>query len=153
MALQGLLRLGIRTALERSGSELEELVVSVGLGREAADHVRETLMAMPALLVSIDGALARHADSSRLALWRSLLSYLLMDEDLIPTNEGRPVRGILDDAYLLHRAAQEMRRDLPGFELRDLDGGTALLRSALPIGIARELDDRVVRIMQASGPR
>lgn len=149
MALQGLFRLGIRTALERGGSELEELVVTVGLPREAADHVRETLMAMPALLVSMDAALAQHADASRRALWRSVLSYLLMDDDLIPTNEGKPLRGVLDDAYLLHRAAQELRRDLPGIELRDLDGGAALLKSVLPIGIARELDDRVVRIVQS----
>ena len=107
-------------------------------------------MAMPALLVSMDAALAKHADPRRVALWRSVLSYLLTDEDIIPTDEGKPLRGVLDDAYLLHRAAQELRRDLPGIDLRDLDGGTALLESILPNGITRELDERVLRILRAA---
>lgn len=149
MALQGLFRLGIRTALERGGTEIEELVAAVGLPPGSADHVLETLMAMPALLVSMDAALAKHADPRRVALWRSVLSYLLTDEDIIPTDEGKPLRGVLDDAYLLHRAAQELRRDLPGIDLRDLDGGTALLESILPNGITRELDERVLRILRA----
>lgn len=147
MALQGLFRLGMRTALERASAELERVVVGAGHPPEAADHVRETLLAMPDLLVSMDQALAKHAPPARLALWRSVLSYLLMDDDLIPTVEGHPIRGVLDDAYLLHRAAQELRKDLVGIEIRDLDGGTALLRSVLPVAISRELDHRVRAIL------
>lgn len=149
MALQGLLRLGIRTALERSGEELEELVSAVGLPRDAADHVRETLLAMPGMLVAIDRALEAGGQPERLALWRSLASYLLTDDDLVPTDEGRPIRGVLDDAYLLHRAAQAMRRDLPVVDLRDLDGGADLLASILPGSITDPLDARVRAVMGA----
>lgn len=152
MAIQGLLRLGIRTAIAQSGEELEELVLAVGLPREAADHVREALMAMPGLLVAIDRALETQGQRDRLALWRSLASYLLTDDDLVPTDEGKPIRGVLDDAYFVHRAAQVMRRDLPGVELHDLDGGADLLASILPGSITDPLDARV-RAMTSELPR
>lgn len=142
MGLHALLERGIRSALDDGGHTLEEQLGH--LPGDTVEHVRQTLEAFPGLLVAIDRALwHKSTPPEARALFMVVVSYLLADDDLVPTSEARPVLGLLDDAYLLHRAAQELRDHLEGVELRSVDGGTQLLQDVLPPDVVRQLDAKV----------
>ena len=53
--------------------------------------------------------------------------------------------GLLDDAYLLHRAAQELRHHMEAVYMRSVDGGVELLSRVLPADVTRQLDEKSER--------
>ena len=144
MAIPGLLQEGIRSVLARSDDALRALVTSRGLPEDAAEHVRQTLEALPGLLEAMDRALRRAPDHPEArALFLLVLSYLLQDDDLLPSRAGRPVLGLLDDVYLVHRAAQELEPHLGRVDMRSIAGGAELLRGLLPEHVVWALDAAV----------
>lgn len=145
MALAGLLTRGIRSTLDAHGSELEPLALRHGLPAGAGEHLAQTIEAIPGLLVALDREVQLGEPAAR-AMWSQLLSYLLLDEDLIPSRDGAPIEGLLDDAYLIHAVVARVLRTLSGhtrLDPRSISGGFELLGSALPPGVRADLDARI----------
>ena len=147
MGLHNLLTRGVRAALAEGDEDLVRYVVQGGHAEGTAEHLRQTLEAMPGLLVAIDAALRRSPAASQFGrtLFLVVTGYLLRDDDLIPVHEGQPLLGLLDDTYLLHRAAQELRDEIAMVDMRSVDGGASLLASVLPKDVVRQLDATIDR--------
>lgn len=146
MALHGLLNRGIAAVIAEGAGELEMLVRQQGLAPEAAEHIRQVIEAIPGLLVAVDRALEARAEAPKArALFLEVLAYVLLDDNLIPARSGKPVVGLLDDAYFVHRAAQELREHMTEVDMRSIDGAVELLRRVLPASVWRELDERIER--------
>jgi uncharacterized membrane protein YkvA (DUF1232 family) len=144
MSLFNLLTRGVREALAEGGADLEAFLAEGAHEEGTAEHLRQCLEAMPGLLVALDGALRTEAAPLHArALFMVVVGYLLQEDDLIPVHEGEPLLGLLDDTYVLHRAAQELRDHVQPVDLRSVDGGVALLRSVLPRDVVRRLDATV----------
>lgn len=145
MGLHQILVRGLGSALHEGEAELDAHVAQLGETPETAEHIRQTVEAMPGLLIAVDRAL-RMPEVPLFArtLYFVVMSYLLQDDDLIPMHEGRPVLGLLDDAYLLHRACQELRNHMTSVEMRSVDGGAALLARVLPEPVAAQLNAKIV---------
>src|SRR5690606_2125935 len=93
MSIAGLLERGIRSVLIEPESEIElrALLGARATDPDSAEHVRQTIEAMPGLLVSIERALAApEAPAHARELFLVLLSYVLDDENLIPSHVGKP---------------------------------------------------------------
>src|SRR5436853_1016466 len=103
MSLPGLLERGIEVVLRSSSAEdeLRELVAKAGLEAEAAEHLRQTLEAIPSILVAITRDLSK-GDPTIRSLFHAIVDYLIQEENLIPSHAGRPILGLLDDVYLVH---------------------------------------------------
>lgn len=132
---------GIASALEGRDEELAQLATAAGIDPAAAEHLRQTLEALPGLVEQIHGAL-RGADVAPVAraLFLGVMRYLFLDEDLIPSRGGQVLLGLLDDTYLVHRTAQELRDHLYPVDLRSIDGGADLLGQVLPREVVHQLD-------------
>lgn len=144
MALHHLLTRGIRSALSEGEGELSAHLLRLGHPPETLEHVRQAVEAMPGLLVALDRALWR-ADAPLHArtLYMVVVSYLIHDDDLIPVDDRHPVLGLLDDTYLLHRAAQELRDYMESVYMRSVDGGADLLARVLPTDVIAQLDAKI----------
>ncbi len=146
MALHGLLTRGIRSTLDAHRGDLESLARTVGLPTGSGEHLAQTIEAIPGLLVALDHEVQASNDPAIQRMWSSLVSYLLLDDDLVPSRDGAPVEGLLDDAYLVHIAVERMmvrvsRRT--AIDPRSIAGGASLLRVTLPSGVVRALGDRL----------
>ena len=152
MALHHVLQRGIDALLEETREPLDEWVTSRGMEPEVAEHLRQAMEAMPGLLTAIDGALyASDAPVHARRLFNTAVRYLLLEEDLVPAREddtdpARAVVGFLDDLYLLHRTAQELREHIQSVDFRSVDGGVELLASVLAPDVVRALDDHLASI-------
>lgn len=151
MALHHLLTRGIRSALADGEGELVAHLTHLNHPPETVEHVRQTVEAMPGLLVALDRALSRRdAPLFARSVYMVVLSYLIHDDDLIPTDDRHPVLGLLDDTYLLHRAAQELRHHMEAVYMRSVDGGVDLLARVLPRDIIAQLDAKIVDAVSAA---
>lgn len=151
MALNGLLERGLREAIAESDGELEAYVAERELEAETADHLRQTLQAMPGLLRALDGAIySEGVPPHARATFSHVVRYLLLEDDLVPSRDDRLLVGMLDDVYLLHRAAQELREHIEGVDFRSIDGGTDLLARVLPSDVVSVLDDHLRSVQAAS---
>jgi uncharacterized membrane protein YkvA (DUF1232 family) len=145
MALHGLLRVGIRAAIVEHGDELERIAVNAGMPEGTGPHLAQTLEAVPGMLVALDTVVAT-GDAATRQLWFSVLSYVLLDDDLLPSRDGGPIFGVLDDAYLVHAAVERLLDRVSAqarIDARSVAGGRQLLRLVLPAGVVRKLDDKV----------
>lgn len=111
-------------------------------------HLEQALEALPGLLLALDGALySDRAPKHARDTFNAVVRYLLLEEDLIPTRpDGDAVVSLLDDVYLLHRAAQELREHVDQVDFRSVDGGVELLRAVLPPSVIRALDERIEEV-------
>jgi hypothetical protein len=127
-----------------SDQELRELLISRRVDLTAAAHIRQTLEALPGLLASIERALAAtHATEHARELFLVVLSYVLDDDNLIPSHAGKPLLGLLDDVYVLHLAALELEKHLGRVDMRSVAGGAHLLEQVLPREIITALKAKV----------
>lgn len=141
MALRALLDRGIGSILEGGDAELRSLALDAGLEPAADEHLRQTLQALPGLVEQIHGALrGKDIPSSAGGLFLGVMRYLFLEEDLIPSRAGTTLLGLMDDTYLVHRAAQELRDQLYPVDMRSVDGGAHLLRQVLPPDVVTQLD-------------
>ena len=153
MALNGLLERGLREAIAESSGELEAYVAERSLEPETAEHLRQALQALPGLLVALDGAIySEGVPHHARATFSHVVRYLLLEDDLVPSRDDRLLVGMLDDVYLLHRAAQELRAHIDGVDFRSIDGGTDLLARVLPSDVVSVLDDHLRSVQRQSAP-
>lgn len=95
---------------------------------------------MPRLLVQLD-AVTRN-DSAPIvprALFPLIMSYLLIEEDLLPPAKGA-VLSLMDDAYLVHRAAGEIASAVPSAGIHVLPAHVNALRRVMPADLTAKLD-------------
>lgn len=152
MSLAGLLERGVRSVLDEPDSEreLRELLAARQVDADSAEHVRQTLEAMPGLLRSVERALAApEAPVHARELFLMVLGYVLDDHNLIPSHAGRPLLGLLDDVYLIHLAALELRAHLGRVDLLSVAGGAELLAHVLPEDVIPQLRQRVLAAREA----
>ena len=83
------------------------------------------------------------------ATFSSVVRYLLLEDDLVPSRDDRLLVGMLDDVYLLHRAAQELREHIAGVDFRSIDGGADLIAKVLPSDVIALLDDHLDSVRKA----
>lgn len=141
MALRALLDRGIGSILEGGDAELRSLAEDAGLEPGSDEHLRQTLQALPGLVEQIHGALGgKEVPASARALFLNVMRYLFLEEDLIPSRAGTTLLGLMDDTYLVHRAAQELRDQLYPVDMRSVDGGAHLLGRVLPTEVVAQLD-------------
>ena len=146
MSLRNLLAKGIEVTLatDSARADLDRLIADASLPADAAEHVRHTLEAMPGLLGSIYEALSDPtAPPPARSLFNAVVAYLLEEDDLIPTHSDSPMLGMLDDLYLLHRAALEIASHLGRVDMRSIAGGAQLLESLLPAEVVEELERKI----------
>lgn len=146
MALHGLLARGIRSTLAEHRSELDRIAGNAGLPEGSGEHLAQCLEALPGLLVALDREVQMSADPTVHRMWSSLVSYLLLDDDLVPSRDGAPIMGLLDDAYLVHLAVERVMTrvsDRTAIDARSVAGGAQLLRLTLPAGVVRALGDQL----------
>ena len=147
MSLNALLARGIREALLERPGELGHYVSELGMETSAAGHLEQAIQALPGLLVALDGALySESVPSHARDTFIHVVRYLLLEDDLVPSRDERVLVGLLDDVYLLHRAAQELREHVEGVDFRSIDGGVALLASVLPHDVVSVLDDHLANV-------
>ena len=142
MSIRGLLERGIRSVLDEPAGEdeLRQLLIAQRVDAEAAEHVRQTLEAMPALLVAMEKALADPgAPPHARRMFQTVVHYIMTDENLIPSHAGKPLLGLLDDVYLIHVAALELEDHLGKVDLRSVAGGAQLLEQVLPELVTKAL--------------
>ena len=142
MSIRGLLERGVRSVLDEAAGkeELPALLASRQMDADGAEHVRQTLEAMPALLVAIEHALSDPgAPPHARRMFQTVVHYIMTDENLIPSHAGRPLLGLLDDVYLIHVAALELEDHLGKVDLRSVAGGVQLLEQALPAFVTQAL--------------
>ncbi|RMH38221.1 MAG: hypothetical protein D6689_19840 [Deltaproteobacteria bacterium] len=155
MSLTRVFAVGIEQVVreaEESG-RLRRLLADARLPEDAGEHIRATLQAMPALLLSINDAIEQpDAPMRAKRLFRTVISYLVKEHDLVPMTEGRPLLGLLDDAYLLHRSAVVLKADLRGLLERNVAGGMDLLASVLPRGVVTALNELVAAAYERRRP-
>lgn len=146
MSLPGLMERGIQAILSspNADEELRDLVIAAGHDADAAEHLRQTLEAMPALLVAVTRDLAR-ADATVRRLFHAVVDYLIQEENLIPSHAGRPLLGLLDDVYLVHVAAKAVEAHLDRVDMRSVSGGAHLLEQVLPRDVTASLRSIVDR--------
>ena len=154
MALGFLIHRGLESVLGADDSRLEELAAELGAPLGSAEHIRQTLVAMPGLMRAVDSAL-RAPDAAPAAqhLWLSVVSYLLHDRDLVPAEERSPILGLLDDCYLLHRAVLELEPHVEDVDMRSVAGGAALIARLLPRRVVVLLDERLADVKAQSEGR
>lgn len=142
MSIRGLLERGIRSVLQEAAGEeeLRALLAARGMEAEAAEHVRQTLEAMPALLVAMEKALADPgAPAHARRMFQTVVHYIMTDDNLIPSHAGKPILGLLDDVYLVHVAALELEDQLGKVDMRSVAGGAQLLEQVLPELVTKAL--------------
>jgi len=149
--MNALLERGLREAIAESNGELESYVAERELEAETAEHLRQALQALPGLLVALDGAIySEGVPAHARATFSHVVRYLLLEDDLVPSRDDRLLVGMLDDVYLLHRAAQELREHIEGVDFRSIDGGTDLLARVLPNDVVAVLDDHLRSVQRQS---
>jgi hypothetical protein len=154
VGLSHLLTRGVREALLEGRPELDAFLRQAGAPEGTGEHIAQTLEAMPGLIVALDRALSKpEVPPFASALFDVVVRYLIRDDDLIPTHGGESILGLLDDVFLLHRAAQELRAHLDGVEMRSVDGGVHLLEGVLPAEVVRQLDRQVARAVEEAQVR
>jgi uncharacterized membrane protein YkvA (DUF1232 family) len=135
VSIRGLLERGIRSVLDEPAGEeeLRALLASRQMDADGAEHIRQTLEAMPALLVAMEQALSDPAAPPHARkMFQAVVHYIMTEENLIPSHAGRPLLGLLDDVYLVHVAALELKEQLGRVDMRSVAGGAQLLEQALP---------------------
>ena len=156
MSIAGLLERGVKSVLDdpESDKELDELLGARAMDAESAEHVRQTVAAMPGLLVSVERALAApETPPHARELFLIVLSYVLDEENLIPSHAGKPLLGLLDDVYLLHLAALELKGNLRRVELHSVAGGAHLLEQILPRSVVGDLRAKIHEAREAVAER
>jgi hypothetical protein len=135
MSIRAALKTGLAVRFEVGQEAFERHLEAAGQPREAADHVRCILARLSTEWAHLD-TITWEEDAPVLAraLYPMVTSYLLLEEDLIPSAGEQIVLGLLDDAYLLLRALAALE---PGGS-RDRDIG--LLRAILGSGACSVLD-------------
>ena len=152
MSLHALLERGLRDAIAESAGELEAYVAEKGLEADAAAHLRQAIETLPGLLLALDGAIySPGVPSHARDTFSHVVRYLLLEEDLVPSRDEKVLVGLLDDVYLLHRAAQELREHIAGVDFRSIDGGADLLARTLPPDVVGVLDDYLESVRQRAG--
>ena len=151
MSLHALLERGIREALAEGQGELEAYVAERNGEPGTVPHLRQALEALPGLLNALDGAIySPEVPAHARDTFSHVVRYLLLEDDLVPSRDDRLLVGMLDDAYLLHRAAQELREHIAGVDFRSIDGGAALLAGVLPPDVVAVLDDHLASVTRAN---
>lgn len=126
---------------------------------DAGDHPPEWAERVRCILARLSGDWA-HLDTITWeedapvlarALYPMITSYLLLEEDLIPSSGEQIVLGLLDDAYLLLRALDALepaaKRQEDITVLRQiLGGGAASVLDALIDGAMSEAAEEVARL-------
>lgn len=146
MSMASLLERGVRSVLgePESGEELRGLLEALAVDEDSAEHIEQTLEAMPGLLVSMERALAApDAPPHARELFLVVLSYVLDDNNLIPSHEGKPLLGLLDDVYVIHLAALELQEHLGRVDMRSVAGGAELLGRILPRDVIGQLREKI----------
>lgn len=153
MSLPGLIERGIEVVLREPGAdaELRQLAIDAGYDLDAVDHLRQTLVAMPALLVAVTRDLD-HADAATRRVFHAVIDYLIQEENLIPSHDGRPLLGLFDDVYLVHLAAKALEAHLQQVDMRSVSGGAHLLEQVLPRSVTSELRGIVDRAVTGARP-
>lgn len=145
MALHALLRRGIQVTLAEHGAQLEHIAANAGLPEGAAAHLAQAIEAVPGLLVALDG-LVQEGDEATRRLWVSVVSYLLLEDDHVPSEDGTRLSGVLDDAYLVHAVVERFLARVSAtsrLDPRSVAGGRQLLGQTLPPRVVRALDERL----------
>lgn len=146
MALALLLQRGI----DALGTEHRAGLVRVVRDGQQVDAVLAALGYLPATLTSL-AEVAWREDASTLtrSVLPVVLSYGFKKGNLIPAEEGQPLLGIVDDAYLALYAATRIVDLLPGLSSDALLAHTTALKDALPDGVADELEAMIDGTMAA----
>ena len=135
MSIRAALKTGLAVRFEVGQDAFARHLTTTGHPPETAERVRCILARLSAEWAHLD-TITWEEDAPVLArvLYPMVTSYLLLEEDLIPSAGEQVVLGLLDDAYLLLRALAALE---PGGE-RDAD--IALLRDILGAGACSVLD-------------
>lgn len=105
----------------------------VPAARAAVESMVDTLVAFNRATQDESVALAVRA------LFPALVTYFFDEENLVASRGERLIFGLLDDAFLVHRAAAEVGGSLPGFN-RDANAAhLAFLGKALPDEVKQQL--------------
>lgn len=116
--------MGLRAPIEKglfSLCEEAEPELVAQLGREAAAGAIEAVRAIPRVLEALSAiAWDDTTPQSARALFAIVAIYLLRTDDLVPAHEGQELLGLMDDAYLLFRAAGTVSTLLPDLTAHEL---------------------------------
>ena len=140
MALGVLLSRGIESALADGWAQFTQTHGPPARVQE----IPAVLRRMPAVLDRMgETALDDEAPVAARALLPTVLTYLLRHDDEIPADENQLIFGILDDAYVVLRAAAELDAALGNPTVPSLHRDLGTLRQALPRSVVDTLDTMV----------
>jgi len=135
LSIRRALRTGLEARFEGGAEAFRTVLAGGGHPPEWFEEVRRILGKLPCEWAHLD-TITWEDDAPVLAraLYPMVTSYLLLEEDLIPSSGEQVVLGLLDDAYLLLKALEALEPD--GDRSADLQ----LLRRVLGIGPCAVLD-------------
>ena len=135
MSIRCALKTGLEARIEGGAEAFRAALAQGGHPPEWFEEVRRILGNLPCEWSHLD-TITWEDDAPVLAraLYPMVTSYLLLEEDLIPSAGEQVVLGLLDDAYLLLKALEALEPE--GQRTDDLK----LLRSILGIGPCAVLD-------------
>ncbi len=151
MSIRAALKTGLATRFEVGSAAFDKHLAAAGLPPETAEQVRCILGQLACAWSQLD-TITWEDDAPVLAraLYPMVTSYLLLEEDLIPSAGEQIVLGLLDDAYLLLRALDTLAPDPERGEhitllRRILGGGACSVLDALIDGALAEAAAEVER--------
>jgi len=140
MGLHVLLLRGIEHVLDEGTSGFFAYCESNGCSG-AAQGALDALRHMPGVIVGLDEMTwDEEAPTAARALLPTVMTYLFKRDDLIPAHDGEVVLGLLDDAYVALRAANEAAGQSDLLDREVIERHLASLRAVLPEGIVSDLD-------------
>ena len=133
--MRELQRRGIGSVLEQGAGDVP--ASQLPAARAALDGMVELLCAFNRATTNEQVPMAVRA------LFPAVLSYCFTEDDLLPSRGSQLVLGLLDDAFIVHRAAVEVAGPL-GVDLETTRKHLAFLEQVLPADVRRRLDALVV---------
>lgn len=137
MAFALLLQHGIETLGKAHRAELSAVVRD----QSRVDAVLAALSYVPVTLTALaEVAWAENASILARSVLLVVLGYGFKKGNLVPAEEGKPLLGVVDDAYIALFGATRIVDLLGGVQRDQLLEHAAALREALPLGVADELE-------------
>ncbi len=139
MAMLSLLREGIQRSAERE----EQTFISGARGGNEHD-ARLALDSLKALPSALQALCELEWKVETPMLVRTLLpvvtTYLLREDDMVPTSEGNILAGALDDAYLTFSACVVAAQELESDSIQDFSAHRDAVRTLLSQEVVEALD-------------
>jgi len=139
---------GIDSIIEQGADDFRAHLEQSGMASADLERARAALVSIPDTLSAFNRA--THDEDAPIALralFPALVSYLLSEDDLLPSRGDQLVLGLLDDAYLVHSACLQVIGTLPNGNSLAPQEHLRFLTEVVPADVREKLDGVVEEVI------